>query len=235
MKNLNRFVELDVWRGLCVVGMIIFHAFFLLNYYGTVEVELFQGWWHVFGQAVRIGFLLLVGISMVISYNRAIDKGLNVWQAKVRQMKRSVVVFGAAFAVSIGTYAFSPGEFVRFGILHLIATSILLLSLVVDKKWWCCVIGALVFVVGQFFVWPVFAGAFDNFPVFPWLSVVAFGICVGHFSYAWLKSNSWRENLAKLNFLKPVLFLGRHSLAVYLLHVPFLLFIFWLFDLVLTD
>lgn len=232
----RRFAELDILRGLAVIGMIIFHAFFILDFYGVMESAMFSGWWHVFGQVVRYLFLGLVGVGMVISYRGVLAKGWSKWQAVRWQWRRAIMVFASGMLVSLATVMFLPEAYVRFGILHLIGFSIFVLSFLMWNRW-------LALGVGIFSLWAgyfggelgdrVFSGAglagvearaIDYFPVFPWIGVVALGVLLGYFFYPGGQSKFHFDFANPL--LKPVLFLGRHSLLVYLLHVPILVALF---------
>lgn len=213
-------------RGLAVLGMIIFHFFFILDFYGIYQSEMFSGWWHVLGQFVRFTFLILVGIGMVISYQRS--------RSLLRQVKRGIIVLIFAMVVTFATWFFVPDQYVRFGILHLIGTSIILLSLIVRWRF----IALLLAIFAMSFGYYVSDGVFilfqnstiqtiDYFPIFPWIGATAFGIFLGHIFYT--------KERARLNFgflqKVPLIFLGRHSLLIYMLHVPIILALLFAFGI----
>lgn len=143
----KRFLELDLLRGVAVVGMIVFHFFFILDFYGVKESAMREGGWEVLGQFVRFTFLGLVGVGMVISYGRVVAGGR--WLAISRQWKRGTVILIAALVVSLATYLFLGEKFyVRFGILHLIAVSIFFWSFFVEWKWAVLVLSLVSFWAG---------------------------------------------------------------------------------------
>lgn len=230
----NRFLELDLLRGLAVIGMIIFHLFYLLNYFDVVVSEMFSGWWHVLGQFVRFSFLGLVGVGMVISYSRS---GI------LRQWRRAGIIFVLALVVSIATLLVIPDQYVKFGILHLIALGIFVLSFVVRLPVIALILGIAAIFLGQWIagfntdsLLPFILGAksetifsIDYFPIFPWISVVCFGIFLGNLLYAEKEAGFNLAGKFSRKIFKPILFLGRNSLMVYMLHVPIIIFLLWVF------
>lgn len=214
----KRFLELDFLRGLAVLGMIVFHFFFILDFYQIYSSEMFSGWWHVLGQFVRFTFLILVGIGMVISFERS----HSLW----RQVKRGIIVLFFAMIVTLATWFFVPDQYVRFGILHLIGTSIIILSLIVKWHFIALLLAIFAMSLGYYVrdgIFILFQNSsiqtIDYFPIFPWIGVVAFGIFLGH--------NFYTKEIARPNFgflqKVPLMFLGRHSLLIYMLHVPIIL------------
>ena len=60
----------------------------------------------------------------------------------------------------------------------------------------------------------------DYFPLFPWFGVALFGIAIGSILY---KDGERRFSFPDLSRYKPVFafsWLGKHSLAIYLIHQP---------------
>lgn len=220
----KRFLELDFLRGLAVLGMIIFHFFFILDFYGIYPSEMFSGLWHVLGQFVRFTFLILVGIGMVISFNRS----HSLW----RQVKRGLIVLFFAMIVTLATRIFIPDQYVSFGILHLIGTSIIILSLIVRWPFFALLFAIFAMSLGYYVTDGVFilfhnssVQTIDYFPLFPWIGVVALGIFLGHIFYAKERAQPKFNLLQKI----PLVFLGRHSLLIYMLHVPIILAVLFAF------
>ena len=54
-----RFWEIDFARGLAVIGMIIFHALWQLNYFGYTTLSLYSGWLGLFQKIIAITFYFL--------------------------------------------------------------------------------------------------------------------------------------------------------------------------------
>lgn len=222
----NRFLELDIWRGLAVIGMAIFHTFFVFHYVGIISVNTNILPLDILGTFVRFSFLLLVGIALCISKKR----GGNF---HFRQTKRGLIVLCGAFLISLFTIFFIGERIVIFGILHLIAVSILLLQFVAGSKYWALFTAMFVYLfsfVIQTISYPpsillhIFGFknqgfyALDYFPIFPWMAVVAFGIYAGNLLY---KKNRSLFNLSKISNLhvtRFTSFLGRHAFIFYMAH-----------------
>ena len=118
----HRYPELDLLRTGAILGMIIYHAAYDLTAFYGWNIDITHGEWKVFERVIAITFLLLVGISFAISYSRT--KPEQVW---TKFLKRGLIVFGCGLLVSLVTYFLDPPTYVRFGILHLIGLSLILL------------------------------------------------------------------------------------------------------------
>lgn len=154
------------------------------------------------------------------------------------------MVAGAALAISAVTRIATPDGFIFFGILHEIALASLLgllflrlpalLMLVVAAM----VIAAPIYLRSEIFdhpaLWWVGLSATnprsnDYVPLLPWFGAVLLGIAAA-------KSASASGVLARLASLtpgrwaNPLVFIGRHSLAFYLIHQPVLISSVWLFS-----
>lgn len=269
----KRFLDLDFLRSLAIIGMIFYHFFFILNYYEIYGVDFENVTVRFFAQLVRFDFLALVGVGMVISYYRVLNAGRGRLRAILQQWKRGVMVGGCALIVTLATYWFISEEFVRFGILHLIAVSIVFWSFFVEKKWIVLGLSVVYFWIGGWFSWIGLGGvdfghlgadktvvenfkfayflrdmmwnveALDYFPLFPWMGITGVGIFLGHVFYPggnprFKRESSFgdaRSSRGRGGFrLLWELFLrmGRHSLLIYVLHVPIIVVVLWALNLV---
>lgn len=248
----KRFEELDLFRGVAIICMIVYHILFVLNYFGVEKVNLYFPTMEFFTWIVRFDFLALVGVGMVISYYRVLSKGRGRWAAIFRQWKRGAMVGLCALIVSGVTYLYVPENFVRFGILHIIAVSILFWSFFVEWKWVVLALSLLSFWIGGWFAWMGLSGldftmvpfgyffrdmlwnieALDYFPFFPWIGMAGFGVFIGQIFYPrGVKRFEWNFLPVDGQVKKTVCFLGRHSLIVYVVHVPLIMAVLWVFGL----
>ncbi len=227
----KRFFELDLLRGLAVIGMIIFHLFFILNFFDVLKNDVQSGWFYVLGQFVRFAFLGLVGVGMVISSGRMLAIGGTRRQVFFRQWKRALIVFACGMIVTFATYFAVPDFYVRFGILHLIGVSIFLWSFMLGSKWMVLFLSLVSFWLGGWIYgngpidWSMMrwfsSYTIDYFPLFPWTGIVGLGIFVGELLYP--------RRQVKFNFglnpwfMKFFEFLSKRSLTIYMTHVPIII------------
>jgi uncharacterized membrane protein len=205
----KRILELDVLRGLAIVGMIIYHIGFSLDFYGIQEIAVREGGWAVLRRSVQFSFLGLVGILLFISK-----------KTPKQQTKRAFIVFVCALIITQVTWIVIPDFYVRFGILHLIATSIVMMSFFSQRPYYALAIGCMSLILGTYIKLPAAGASIDYFPIFPWLGVVAFGVFIGNMLY---KKRTPLVRLKKNILTTPLSFLGRHSLIVYMVHVPMII------------
>jgi uncharacterized membrane protein len=137
-----------------------------------------------------------------------------------------------------------PGGFIFFGILHQIALASLIglaflrLPTVLILAAAVLVIAAPQYLRSDFFdhPWWWWAGlspanprSNDYVPLFPWFGAVLIGMAAAKFgirSGLAARLTGWRFG----NWSRPLIFAGRHSLAVYLIHQPVLIACVWLFS-----
>lgn len=222
----ERYQAVDALRGLSIILMVVYHFFFDLTMLGLFPykvmfckiVEILQ----IFFAAL---FVAMSGASSVFSSNL---------------YKRSAKLLICAAVVTVATYLFDSSGFVVFGILHFLGTASLVCA--VFKKFMFKinvnpVIWIVLFVVSRIalnrtfdvpHLWllGVCDGNFvstDYFPIFPWIFAYFAGISFGK------AATAGRLNGAFYQFKAPPLaWVGRHTLAVYLLHQPVIMAIMFL-------
>jgi uncharacterized membrane protein len=225
----RRLPLIDAARGLAVVAMVIYHFSWDLRFFGYIaaDVETDLGW-RSFARTIAGAFLFLVGVSLVLSTRRGIDTRAF--------LKRLGIIVAAAAAITIVTWFVFPDTFIFFGILHHIAlASVLGLAflrlpacLVAATALACFAAPSLL--AGPAFdsPWLVWLGLESEFPrtndfvpLLPWFGVVLAGMAAARLSPLYEAS---RRPLQRLGDHTPsqLLWLGRHSLIIYLLHQPIL-------------
>lgn len=236
MTTTKRFGEIDLLRSLAIVLMIVYHtAFDLAVLYGW-NIDVLHGWWWLLARSTACLFLLLVGISFALSRQRMAHKNLRRFDQWKRHLRRALIVGGAAGLVSLGTYIANPHTFVRFGILHLIAVSALLLPLVAPLKLRTLPLGFLLLLLHPFaqeilstHAWflsigirPYGFASVDYFPLIPWFGVILIGYGAGQLFFTNHKPRTTNRNLSLF------MWLGRHSLFLYLIHQPIIIGVLWM-------
>lgn len=238
--KVHRLWHVDCVRGAAVVSMVFYHFMWDVMFFGLYPVDVTDGGWRIFARIVAVTFLLLAGASMVLTAET------KPAAARDRQwLERGAKVFGWGLVVTAVTRLFLGDAFVLYGILHLIGTAFLLAPFLWRVRRWAPSLGVL-FVAGGIVlsrrspelsmllpyaiplgVHPEFYPAVDYFPVFPWLGVVMIGIGAGRMMLPLIRrvqaSGPPPPVLAQLAAV------GRHALAVYILHQPVLLAGFFAF------
>lgn len=233
----QRFWEVDLLRGLAVIMMIVFHFLFNLDFFGEYHYVLDSGFWSYFQQATAALFFLTAGIALTLSHARALSYARAGDRDFWRFFRRGVKIFAWGMVITVVTRFFLQEGFVVFGVLHCIGVSIILAYPFLKRYLWAFPVGVFCLVAGNYldnftftFPWLLWLGfipeqfyTVDYFPLLPWFGLFLLGLFLGGLLYP----SGWRRfflpDCPAFPPLRWVIFLGRHSLVIYLLHQPALL------------
>ena len=240
VRKTGRVEAVDLARAIALLAMAHYHLIWDLETFGYLDPGTAgSGWPKFYARSIASTFLFLVGFSLVLAH----------WPAlrSEKFLRRLATVVGAAALVSIGTYFAFPDAFIFYGILHSIAVSsvvgLLFLRLppLVTLLAGIAAVALPVYYFSALFdsPWLIWTGlseryprALDFVPFFPWFGPVLFGIAAARFARAsgtieWMAR--WRpgEMPQWKTVLRPLDFIGRHSLAFYLVHQPVLIALVW--------
>jgi uncharacterized membrane protein len=244
----ERFWEIDVLRGIAILLMISYHLVFDLNYFGLYTTDLGSPPVLLFLYPVSTTFLLLVGVSLTVSYSRAQQK-LSKRQLQLKFLKRGVSVFGLGLIITLVTWVYPHNGFIVFGVLHCIGLSIILAYPFLRFRSLPLILGVLCIILGVLlriavvvdFPWLVWLGfipshfyTLDYFPLLPWFGVVLIGVFIGNSLYQNNKRKFSLKDHSQVIVSRVLCFLGRHSLIIYLLHQLIIVGLLYLFHLVLN-
>ena len=232
---------LDTVRGLCILSMVAYHGMYdLVDIFGLPSAWYTGLPGYIWQQSICWTFILLSGMC---------------WQLSRHHVKRGLLLVGCGAAISLITWLAMPSQRILYGVLNLLGLSALLL-IPLDKVFrkipaWAGLGGALLLfaltknvsrgslgfeglvlcrlprwlyatdllaVVG--FPSPSFWST-DYFPLLPWF----FLFCAGYFLWSLLDKSPRAKALLQPG-LRPLSFLGRHSLVIYLIHQPALMAVF---------
>ncbi|MCU0883671.1 MAG: DUF1624 domain-containing protein [Beijerinckiaceae bacterium] len=239
--TLPRLALVDLARGVALLAMAVFHLAWDLSHLGFIatDVALHPGW-RLFSQAIAASFLVLAGIGLALAHAHGVRAG-PFW-------RRVLIVAGAAALVTAGTWLALPHAPVFFGILHCIAAGSVLALPFLGARWWLTglagvvvlMVPAILFLPGLH-AWQVAMAnlrlhglwqhlgltpegpvAVDFVPLVPWFGVMLVGVAAG----SWLVRHGPVEALAAIPLPragKALVWAGRRSLPIYLLHQPVLL------------
>ncbi|GAB4264318.1 heparan-alpha-glucosaminide N-acetyltransferase [Thermincola ferriacetica] len=214
----KRIWELDFLRGIALILMIIFHFLYDLNEFFHYPVAYYTGVYYYIGKVSVILFMLISGISSSLSRNN---------------LKRGLRLLIIAMGITAVTHLWQAKWGIKFGILHFLGVSIMLYPALARLPSIALpVLGTLVIWAGRFLPEVSFDYLFplgikssnfvsgDYYPLIPWLGVFVYGVFLGKVLYKNHKS------LLKFRFSpqNPVNYLGAHTLLIYLIHQPLLLF-----------
>lgn len=235
-----RFWEVDFLRGVAILLMVLYHLVFDLNYFAVYDIDVSSGFWLAVARAAASLFLLLVGLSLTLSHSRARLLGQED-RFRLRLLKRSGWILSLAIGITIVTYLFIGKGFIVFGVLHLIGLSLLLAYPFLRLKRANIIFGLLFVLLGIYlqnisvsFPWLLWLGvappdfySVDYFPVFPWFGVILVGMGLGSQLYPGYRRRIPVPDISASPLVRALAFLGRKSLAVYLIHQPVMIAIIY--------
>lgn len=202
--------------------MVVYHLFFDLNFLGILVVPLKEPPFVVLQRLTAFLFLTLVGVSLTLG-RPTLEK----------TARRFALLASSAMLVTAVTWYWPHDGFIVFGILHLIAASVLLGLLFLRFETLNLFLGLGLLTFGTFFVlprldvpWLLWLGfppagfyTLDYYPLLPWFGLVLLGIYAGKKVKPYLETRpggipSWAHLF---------IFLGKNALLIYLVHQPVLL------------
>jgi uncharacterized membrane protein len=230
----QRFWEVDAARGVAISMMVVYHLVYDLDNFGGYGIESTSGFWAYFADATASAFLLLVGISLAISYSRARGTGRGLFW---KYLRRGLRIFAYGMALTIVFFVLEMGV-VAFGILHLIGASIILAYPLLKFRLPNLILGLSLIAVGVYMrieglssesPWLLPFGVVpenlfmpDYRPLLPWFGVILIGLFAGNVLYGGAKRPAVVAKRAPV-VARPLLPLGRNSLFIYLIHQPILI------------
>lgn len=230
----RRIPEVDFLRGTAVLMMILFHLVFDLDYFGLCKIEIHSGFWLVFGYLTAFLFVFIAGMSAWISRKRA-ESRLDERGIRIKFLKRGLFIFAIGLGITAVTWIFAPKSPIVFGTLHLIGLSIMVSPLFFVFGTKNIYIGLAVVFAGILIhdisgsslltIIGIHAPGFstlDYKPVIPWFGYFLAGMAISEYLYPDGLNRNFSE---KIEGYCPefVRIIGRHSLAIYLVHQPLII------------
>lgn len=224
----GRLPVIDLLRGLALLAMALYHLSWDLRFFGFVDWDLVGGTgWIAARYLIAGSFLALAGVGLVLWHMQGRD-----WRRWAIRLNK---VAAGAVAVTLATWFAMRDEFIFFGILHSIAVASVLGLLFLRLR------PALNFALGLAVIalpilwrsslfdhaWLLWTGlgtqtprSNDYEPLFPWFGPVLLGFAAARW---WLRARAPAGTIDGGAPGRPLRWMGRHSLAVYLIHQPVLI------------
>lgn len=234
-KTDARVCFIDELRGLVIILMIFYHSLYdIVFVFYKSDIDFYSKSLNLTQLFIATTFVCLAGIVSNYSKNN---------------LKRGIECLAFGFLLTLITHFIMPSQLIVFGVLHLLGTSMIIyhfLKKVLKKI--PTFIGTIIFLLLFSFTYSMpygYMGFFGNrmlvlppdlytvpflflfgfpspsfrssdyFPIFPWIFLFICGTFIG---------NLFREDRMPEFFykphIKPLAFLGRHSLIIYLIHQP---------------
>lgn len=224
-----RLPQIDAARGVAIAAMAVYHFSWDLRFFGFISVDVTQEFgWRMFARLIAGTFLFLVGVSLVLSTRNGFDRS--------RFLRRLGIIAAAAAAITAVTFFMMPDAFIFFGILHCIAVSSVIGLAFVRAPIALVIVAAILALLapallsGPAFNHPALLWlglsttlprSNDFVPLFPWFGVVLAGIAATRLAplVPRYRLPSWR---ATGSLGRALVWSGRHSLPIYLIHQPLL-------------
>ncbi len=221
----HRIAAIDNLRGIAIIAMVAYHFCFDLRHFGLITTDMVRDpFWLNARTAILSSFLLLAGVSLVLAQRdtRSPDR---FWRHVAR-------VVAAALLVSAASYIVFPQRYIWFGVLHAIAISLVLVRPLVSRPALALALGLALLVAGNSWTstwfdnrtwgWIGFMTAKpateDYVPLMPWTGMILLGMAIAHP----LQRNGFRALVGFARLPGWLGAMGRHSLAIYLIHQPLL-------------
>lgn len=217
--------------------MTVFHLCYDLDaYYGMRVMAYLGAFADIWARSTACVFLVLCGIGLALSRERALLRGeeRNAWMARI--VRRGMGVLCCGCAISLVTFLIDASTYVRFGILHCIGCGLIVLAPLAARPRraaWAAVAatGAWLALRGTTASTPLLLplgitppgfASVDYFPLLPWAIVLLLGIAAMRpcrEATRWLDAHVFPPTRAVDWAALP----GRWSLVIYLVHQPILL------------
>jgi uncharacterized membrane protein len=234
--TIRRLWEVDTVRGIGVVLMICYHFVFDLSYFGAYSGNMLSVPWQIFARGIGSTFIFVMGLSLTLRYNR-LEPELDPGPLFRKYLVRGAQLFGWGMVITVVTYFALGHGYVIFGILHLLGLSTILAYPFLRSRWASLVAAIVVIGLGVYVngiispdPWLLWLGVkqimrymVDYYPVLPWFGVALLGIFVGYTLYPHGRPRFALPDLSHAIPIRGLTYLGKHSLAIYLIHQPILL------------
>ena len=233
-----RYDKLDILRWIAISMMIVFHInYSLLNIFSISFFNFSEIFWYIFWLIWWLLFIIISALSFLLSEKKNWDKVFK------KYLKYSIFLWIIALTITLFTYFFIREQRIVFWILHFFSLSFLLITFFRKFKYLNIIIWTIIISIPLLtplesntnyfsFIWlhnKSFYSA-DFWPLIPyfWIFLLSYTISLYLYEKEILqKILSWEKKWYVYTFLK---FLWKHSLIIYLVHVPIIVSLIYLLE-----
>lgn len=236
----RRYIEIDFYRGVAILMMILFHLLFDLSLFQIAQVPIFTNpFWLLYRETGVFVFMSVSGFCLVLEHQNRIRWKL-FW-------KRFIKLMLAGSLITLATYYYNSHKTIWLGILQFFALSSFLGLAFLKFKKFNLILGVLIIAlgfignlneashyIGPWFTWIGFGtmhmNTFEIFPLVPFFGYILVGMYMGALLIPEKKADYFIFPLNPQNeAIRFTSFFGKHSLLIYLIHQPILLGVLYLF------
>ncbi len=187
---------------------------------------------------VAESFMGIAGLSLAVSHQRLKARGLSRWKRIRHHVARGAGLFALGMGLTAFTWLLFPDQFIIFGILHLLGSSVMLAAPFLELPPWVSIVAGFGILAAGVWITPhmpvlgLWAIPFgfgppsramlDYFPLVPWAGMLLLHTGIGRLIYH--EDGRRVFSLPDLSQTRPVQALsriGRNSLKMYLVQSPF--------------
>ncbi len=223
----RRLPALDALRGGALVAMFAYHLTWDFAHFGIIDAAApYAPAMRLFSHAIASAFLFIAGAALVLASRP--------FRARA-YLRRLALIAGAAALVTLASAYFSPDAIITFGILHCIAAASVLALPFLFLRWPAAALAAIfAAALPQFVASAAFDGraldwlglyaheprAMDFRPLLPWAAPLLAGVAAFRSPLAPRMETALARMRGTGAPARVLRWMGRHSLAVYLVHQP---------------
>lgn len=233
----KRYRLVDTIRGICVISMVMYHLMYDVVYIMGIDVPWYRAIpGHIWQQSICRTFIFIAGMSFCMSRST---------------LRRGIIISICGAIVSAVTILAGEDLAIRFGILTFIGAAYLIMTLLrplIEKAHPAAglTVSLGLFAVTRCVPWggigfdekvlmrlpealysrpgaaffgfrsPSFSSS-DYFPLIPWI----FMFSAGYFFWRLIKDRKYIDRITSFG-LRPLEWIGRHAIVIYMLHQPVL-------------
>ncbi|PWB54767.1 MAG: hypothetical protein C3F06_03970 [Candidatus Methanoperedenaceae archaeon] len=222
----NRIQAIDLIKGIDIILMVLFNYSITLDFFKLIEIPSGYLYHYILPISIASIFIFMSGVTAHVSYEKHNEKLTR------RYLIRGMKLLFLAFLITLFTYVFVRPNTIFFGILHFFAVASFLIPIFIKYHKLNLIAGLSIIISGiylqqrtfnyPYLLWVGFVpenfSTFDYFPLIPWLGVVLLGIYYSGYIVKKIEGITFMGEFSKI-----FMFLGKHSLFIYLIHQPVLI------------